>query len=70
MICKHCKTEIKVTNTYTLDAAKTQRAECPKCHCVYTCITLIVCEALEQGQGAKALAERLKRTDEQPEVRF
>ena len=67
MNCK-CGARVKITNSYTTGAGRTARGECQSRACgkVYTLVTIFVCEATEEGQGAYALAKRLRRRRKPP----
>ena len=61
MNCSKCNVRLKVTRTVTAGpVGRTQEAECPECRRTYTCVTLILSESEGYGNGAEAVAKRLK----------
>lgn len=62
MICskKDCGGELRVTHTYTVIAAKFQRAACERCGLVHR-LTTTAQPAEARGEGAKAHANRRLR---------
>lgn len=73
MHCAACEKQgvrarVRVTNTYAVPGGQTQRAECPACNRVLVYVTLSLGSAEEHGQGAYALAQRLRAADEPPRV--
>lgn len=69
MRCK-CGAKIKTTHTYEAGGGKTQRGECANMRCarVYTFVTVLVCEVQSEGDGAYALAQRLKQRRKPPKL--
>lgn len=64
MNCKVCSGKLKVCNTYVTPDSKTQRLECVDCLIVHTGVILIVNVDPGRGQGAAALARRIKAGEE------
>lgn len=62
MICKACGKKIRVTHSYAVPGGRVQRGECAACSKTYTVVSVTtVHEALESGDGAYALAQRIRR---------
>ncbi len=59
MICE-CGGRLKVTHSFDAGRAKTATAQCLRCPKKYTLVTVIASEVHEHGNGATALARRLK----------
>lgn len=68
MSCPKCGGRARVTHSFEAPGGKTQRAECESCLRVLTFLTVCVGEAEERGQGAYALAKRLRLNGEAPRV--
>lgn len=62
MICSHhgCGGKLRISHTYSLAAAKYQRAECSRCGRIHT-LTTVAELALARGDGAKAKARAAER---------
>lgn len=63
MKCPKCKGDVKITHTYIGgNQTKTQRAECQnlRCQSVLTLQTTVVAVNPTKGNGAAALAKRLR----------
>jgi len=59
--CNKCNTRLKVVRTVTAGpCGRTQEAECPQCNRRVTCVTLILSDSEGYGNGAEAVAKRLK----------
>ena len=61
MNCPNCKEKLKVSHTYRTPAATTQRSECPGCLLVTTNVILMVNVNPDEGEGARALAAKLRK---------
>lgn len=62
MICPKCGNQMEITHTFTAgEHAKTQRLECKKCNMVGTAQTILVNVNPDRGEGAKALADKLRK---------
>lgn len=62
MKCEKCSGELLVDHTYDAGAkAKTARLTCMMCGAVHVTITKIVSVDPVWGQGASAIAERMKK---------
>lgn len=60
--CTYCDTKLGVTTVVSATpAARTKRAECPKCYRVYTLAEVLVQEVTAQGEGAHALAKKIQQ---------
>ncbi len=60
MMCPVCGDKLRVTNSYSTRAGKTQRLECESCLTVATSVIVLANINPLRGQGARALARRLK----------
>ena len=61
MNCAKCNTRLKVIRTISAGpAGRTQEAECPGCNGRFTCVTLVLQEVDGYGNGAEAVAKRLR----------
>ncbi len=61
MNCHKCNTRLKVVRTVTAGpCGRTQEADCPTCKVRYTCVTLILSDSEGYGNGAEAVAKRLR----------
>lgn len=61
MKCPKCKRGMRVEHTFKINGeAHTSRHTCPQCGRVCTCITLMVFDEPERGQGAFALCKKAK----------
>jgi hypothetical protein len=61
MQCHKCDVRLKVVRTVTAGpAGRTQEADCPKCGGRYTCVTLILSDSEGYGNGAAAVAKRVR----------
>jgi len=62
--CPKCEAEssLKVTHTYGSDYSFTQRAVCGSCGAVVVRHATVVAVDPPHGEGAAAIAERMKRT--------
>jgi len=58
MNCRECKAKLKVTHTYQMPGGRTRRSVCLGCGMVY--VSQEVFHEAVQGEGAYALAEKLK----------
>jgi hypothetical protein len=61
MDCNTCQERLKVVRTVTAGpCGRTQEAECPTCKRTYTCVTLILSDSEGYGNGAAAVAKRVR----------
>ncbi len=64
MRCPSCKKgTLKVTHTYSVPSGYTQRRECDHCLVVATSTVLLTNIDPVRGQGAKAMATRLREPE-------
>ena len=71
MICPNCKSRMKVTHTYVAGTAgKTQRLSCDECGMVGTAATVFVNFDPGQGEGAKAIADKISKEKTPPSLAF
>lgn len=59
-----CGGTLKVTQTYRTPCGKAQRLECLGCLTVYTAAVILVNRNPDRGEGAAALARRLREGEE------
>lgn len=57
-----CEGNLTVTNTYMIGVNRTQRASCPECKTVVTLHTEVTAINPIRGEGAAALAQRIRKT--------
>lgn len=61
MECHKCNMRLKVVRTISAGpAGRTQEADCPGCGGRYTCVTLVLSDSEGYGNGAEAVANRLR----------
>lgn len=61
MECHKCNLRLKIVRTVTAGpAGRTQEAKCPGCNGRFTCVTLVLQEVDGYGNGAEAVAKRLR----------
>jgi hypothetical protein len=62
--CTFCVVPLATTHrVYVSPGGRTKRGECPKCRRVFTIVEVVVFENCERGQGAHAVAKKLKEGD-------
>jgi hypothetical protein len=68
MKCKTCGGSLKISHTYQAgDHARTKRGVCKSCGRAFTITEVIQCEATDHGNGAYAMAQKLKKAGQESE---
>jgi len=61
MNCSFCQTRLRVTRTVSAGpVGRTQEAECPACKRSFTTVTLILSDSEGYGNGAAAVAKKVR----------
>jgi hypothetical protein len=67
--CPKCDVKLKIKQVYAAGGvSKTSRAECPDCSRVYTIVAFLLGEAQERGEGAYAVAKRIRQRKTPPSI--